>query len=230
MFGFIPNHTGGNNVICRMSFTLLLILILTFCSCSGIYYGTMEKLGYHKRDLMVSRVKAAQKSQKETKEEFRSALERFKSVINFQGGTLQTKYEQLNSQLERCESRAKDVHERIAAVENVSDALFDEWKSELRQYKNSDLRRQSEDKLSQTKQRYKQLIQAMKNAESQIEPVLQPLRDNVLFLKHNLNAQAIASLDSELEAVQNNVDQLLEDLEQAIVEADRFVAEISRQN
>ncbi len=208
----------------------VLVSLMLLCSCSGIYYGAMEKLGYAKRDLMVSRVKAAQKSQREAKEEFSSALDRFKSVINFQGGTLQAKYEELSGQLERCESRARDVHNRIAAVQDVSEALFDEWKSELRQYKNQDLRRRSEDKLDRTKQLYEQLIEAMKNAESQIEPVLQPLRDNVLFLKHNLNAQAIASLGGELESVQSNVDQLLGDLERAIAEADRFIAEIDRKD
>jgi hypothetical protein len=209
--------------------SLLLAVVVLLSSCSGIYYGAMEKLGYPKRDLMVSRVKSAQKSQKEAKDEFRSALDRFKSVINFQGGTLEAKYDQLSKELERCESRAKDVHQRIASVEDVSEALFDEWAAELKQYKNQELRRISERKLDQTKERYAQLIRAMKNAESRIEPVIQPLRDDVLFLKHNLNAQAIASLSVELDAVQTNVDSLVADLERSIAEADRFIGEINRE-
>ena len=42
--------------------------------------------------------------------------------------------------------------------------------------------------MRQTRARYDQMIGAMKRAEGKLEPALQPLRDQVLFLKHNLNA------------------------------------------
>ena len=210
-----------------ISRTLIAAAVLLFVSCSGVYYGAMEKLGYAKRDLMVSRVKAAQKSQQQAKQEFRSALDRFKSVVNLPGSRLEDKYSELKKELERCEAKADDVHQRIAAVADVSEALFDEWKSELKQYRNQALRRASERKLDQTKARYEELMDAMRNAESRLEPVLQPLRDNVLFLKHNLNARAVASLDAELAGVQSSVDSLVADLERSIAEADRFIGEIN---
>jgi len=189
----------------------------------------MESLGYPKRDLMISRVKDAKKTQQDAKEQFRSALERFKSVVKMPGGRLEAKYEQLNSELERSESKAKEVKQRIAAVEDVSEALFSEWRSELKEYKNQDYRRISERKLEDTRRRYEQLIRAMKNAESRIEPVLQPMRDNVLFLKHNLNAEALSSLGGELRSVESNVDYLIADLERSIAESDQFIREIGKE-
>ena len=68
------------------------------------------------------------------------------------------------------------------------------------------------------------LIQAMKRAEAKLEPVLVPLRDHVLFLKHNLNAKAIAGLGEELVSVQTNVDKLVREMENAIAHADAFLA------
>lgn len=199
------------------------LLVAALSGCSGLYFNALEQLGYAKRDLLVKRVKDARDSQEEAKEEFKSALEEFTVVLGFEGGTLEEKYEKLNAELERCERQAKDVRDRIAKVEEVSKALFREWEKELNDYTNDTLRADSEVKLEQTRERYSQLIQAMQRAEAKIDPVLQPLRDQVLFLKHNLNAQAIASLEGELGSIEEDVAVLIVEMEAAIAEADAFI-------
>ena len=143
--------------------------------------------------------------------------------MNFSGGELEQKYEQLKTELERSESKAKAVRKHIGDVENVSNALFKEWESELSQYTNDKLRRASELKLAQTRQRYAQLIDVMKRAETRIKPVLAAFRDQVLFLKHNLNAQAIASLHDELASVEADIALLIKEMEASITEADAFI-------
>ncbi len=210
-----------NTGLLKRSFVIILILLSG--GCQTVYYNTMEKFGVHKRDIMVDRVEKARDSQKEAKEQFASALERFNSVVKVKGGSLEKKYKTLKSELDRSEAKAQDVRDRIAAVEDVSEALFDEWKDELKQYTSAGLRQSSQRKLEQTKKHYAKLIGAMKKAESRIEPVLKPLRDQVLFLKHNLNAQAIASLQSELETVESDVAALIREMERAINEADLFI-------
>lgn len=199
------------------------VVLACVTGCSSMYYGTMEKFGVHKRDIMVDRVKEARTAQQDAKKQFANALEQFRSVIDVKGGDLQTKYDKLNAELQRSEARAKEVHDRIAAVEDVSDALFSEWRSEIKQYSSDNLRHQSEQQLETTRAKYNQLITAMKKAAARIDPVLVPLRDQVLYLKHNLNARAIASLNTELTNVQGNVDALVHDMEAAIAEADEFI-------
>ncbi|MHC4122247.1 MAG: DUF2959 family protein [Planctomycetota bacterium] len=68
-----------------------------------------------------------------------------------------------------------------------------------------------------------QLINAMKRAETKIEPVLSAFRDQVLFLKHNLNAQAIASLHDELASVEADIASLIKEMEASIAEANAFI-------
>lgn len=205
-----------------LSYLLLLILIT---SCSQAYYGALEKVGIHKRDIMVDRVQEAKQSQEDAKEQFQSALEEFSSVAKFQGGDLEDTYKKLNKELQKSEARADEVTTRIDSVEDVSIALFDEWEQELDQYESAKLRTQSEQQLKDTKVRYEQLMAAMRLAESRIEPVLKPFRDQVLFLKHNLNAKAIASLRGELIQVESDTDKLIKELEISIAEADRFIQE-----
>lgn len=201
------------------------ILLLYITACSQAYYGALEKAGIHKRDIMVDRVQDAKQSQEDAKEQFQSALEEFSSVANFQGGDLEDTYKKLNKELQKSEARADDVTARIDSVEDVSIALFKEWEKELDQYESQKLRTQSEQQLKETKVRYEQLMAAMRLAESRIEPVLKPFRDQVLFLKHNLNAKAIASLRGELIQVESDTSKLIKELETSIAEADRFIQE-----
>lgn len=205
---------------------ILPVLILGLSSCSTMYYGTMEKMGVHKRDIMVNRVKEARETQSEAKQQFLTAMEQFKNVVNFQGGDLEKEYNKLNATLQKSESKAADVRNRISAVEDVSDALFSEWSSEIKQYNSETLRKSSQQKYDVTKKKYTELIKVMKKAEAKLEPALAPLRDQVLFMKHNLNARAIAGLSKELINIQTNVDKLVRDMESAIAQADAFIASL----
>ncbi len=207
---------------------LLCSLLFMLSGCQTAYYGTMEKLGIHKRDILSDRVEEARDSQQDAKEQFKSALEQFSALTNFNGGDLEEVYNRLNSEYEESDDAANAVHDRIEAVEDVAEALFDEWQDELGTYSNQNLRRSSERKLRATKQKYGQLLSAMKRAEKKIDPVLSVFHDQVLFLKHNLNAQAIASLKSELRGVQSNVSSLVAAMERSIGEADAFIKTLEK--
>jgi hypothetical protein len=210
----------------KIQLLILPAVILGLSGCSTMYYGTMEKLGVHKRDIMVDRVKAARDTQNEAKQQFLTAMEQFKSVVNFQGADLEKEYDKLNATLQKSESKADDVRKRISAVEDVSDALFSEWRTEIKQYTSDTLRKSSQQKYDLTKRKYTELMAAMKRAEAKLEPALAPLRDQVLFMKHNLNARAIAGLSNELVGVQTNVDKLVRDIESSVAQADAFIASL----
>jgi hypothetical protein len=203
--------------------TLLLSTLIILTGCQTAYYETMEKFGIHKRDILVDKIEDARDDQEAVKEEFASALEEFASVVEFDGGNLEAQYTKLNKALERSESKANAVHDSVDDVQRVADALFIEWEAELNQYDNQELRRTSADQLGQTKQRYAVLMRAMRLAEGRIEPVLVPFRDQVLFLKHNLNAQAISSLKNELSGIETDVATLIREIEASISEANSFI-------
>lgn len=193
------------------------------CGCTTIYYNTMEKFGQEKRDILVKRVGKARDAQQDTQEVFQDALEQFGSVVQYDGGNLEKQYNKLSKELERCEGRAEAVQGRIEDVDRVAQDLFREWAKEAKQFQNQKYRRDSEAKLRATQRNYDRMLQAMQNAEAKIEPVLSVFRDQVLYLKHNLNARALASLQDESAKIETDVNRLLEDLAAAIAEADRFI-------
>jgi hypothetical protein len=226
-----PTDVSTHRYIQIAPFALIVcaaVSLLFLSGCSRAYYSTMEKFGVHKRDIMVNRVKEARDAQTEAKEQFKSALEQFTEIVQVRGGNLEQQYKKLNTEYTRSKDRADQVHQRIDAVESVSEALFKEWKAELQQYSSTSLRQDSERKLESTRRQYEQLITAMKRAESKIQPVLTVFHDQVLYLKHNLNAQAIASLQDERLSLERNVDQLIREMEDSIREADLFISRLQQ--
>ena len=224
---FSSSHYPVSKLIPWLLMGLMLASAMSFLGCQNMYYAGMEKMGYHKRDLMVSDVEKARDAQQAAKEQFKSALERFTTVLNIKGGKLQEKYETLNTEYELSESRAQAVRDRIASVEDVSQALFAEWEAELKEYSSVSLRKSSQSKLTQTQRQYAQLIKAMKRAERKMTPVLAKFKDQVLFLKHNLNAQAISSLKAELGSVESTINILLKEMETSIKQADSFISSMN---
>ena len=57
-------------------------------------------------------------------------------------------------------------------------------------------------------------------------PVLSRLKDQVLFLKHNLNARAIAGLKTEADKIQSDIESLVKDMNTSIAHADAFMTNI----
>ena len=208
--------------------TLIACLFAPGCSSTrSLYYDTWEKFGYAKRERLVDNVKEARDEQAAAKQQFATALEQFKSVVNFEGGNLEAVYNKLDKEYKRCEDRANSVNEKVTGVKRVANALFDEWKGEIKEIKDDpSLQRQSQQLLDKTQASYKEMISRMDSASATMNPVLTRFRNRVLFIKHNLNAQAIASLKGTEAELGAEIDNLIKEMERSIAEADEFIAEI----
>jgi hypothetical protein len=200
-----------------------LIALLVLAACSSTYYRAMESIGIEKRDILADRIEDTRDAQGDAKEQFSSALEQYRSVVAFDGGDLEEVYDRLNAEYESSASRAEAVRERIDSVEQVAEDLFEEWEDEIDAYSDPDLARQSRDLLAGTRRDYQDVLQAMHRAEETMEPVLTLFNDQVMFLRHNLNARAIGALESELASLEAATATLIEEMEVAIAEASSFI-------
>ena len=205
----------------------LILPALWLTGCSSTYYKTMESFGVEKRDILVDRVEEASEAQDEASEQFADALEQFRSVVAFDGGDLEEVYDRLNTEYKKSQSEAEEVSDRINAVESVAEDLFAEWQKELGEYTRADLRRNSESLLRDTRGRYKKMMKAMRRAETSMAPVLEAFQDQVLVLKHNLNAKAIGALGKELGSIERDTARLISEMQKAIAEADSFIESMS---
>ena len=204
-------------------FFMILLGAVMIVGCRSAYYSTMETFGVYKRDLLKKRVTEARDEQKEAGEQFKDALTHLKELYGYEGGNLEKTYNKIKNDYDASNAKAEDVRKRIKEVETVAQDLFTEWEKEINQISSADLKASSRRQLRDTKARYNDLHSALTRAEDSMEPVLTKFRDQVLYLKHNLNAQAIASLKGEVVSIQNEIAQLIKEMNSSIAEADEFI-------
>lgn len=211
----------------KNTYLMLIAALVMLAGCKSTvqdtYFDLWGKVGVEKREILVDRVEEAQETQQEAQQQFASALEEFSALINFDGGELEIFYTSLNDQFEASQDSAEAVSSRIDKVQNVAESLFREWVSELELISNQNLRRDSQRKLKETQRKYDALLHSMRKVETSMRPVLTALQDNVLYLKHNLNANAIGALQGEFSTIKKDVNSLLSEMNAAILQSAEFI-------
>ena len=191
--------------------------------CANFGIPSYDTFYQEPRDVLVNRVESARDQQVDTAEEFKTALERFKEVTQFDGGDLEKKFNSLNSAFEKSEAAAKRVTQRVDRVTAAANTLLKEWRNELEQYHDPEIRRRATAQFDDTRLHAEKLIKTMRKAEKKTKPVLDAFRDQVLFVKHNLNTQAISSLSQESAIIEQDVSSLIKEMEASIAEAEVFI-------
>jgi hypothetical protein len=207
----------------KRSWGALVVVALGAAVSSGVIGSDLDRFWKAPRDVLVDRVEDARDAQSDAAEEFRDALTEFKSVVNMKESELERQYKRLSKAFERSEAAAGNISARVDRVVDASNRLLSEWKDELGDYNDGNLRRLAEEQFDQTRDQATRMIEAMRRSESRMQPVLDTFRDQVLYLKHNLNLSAIASLEGEAAIIETNVDALIEDMNRSIAEADAFL-------
>ncbi|OIQ48453.1 MAG: DNA repair protein [Gammaproteobacteria bacterium MedPE] len=207
---------------------LFALTLVALVGCQSAYYGAMEKVGIHKRDILVDRVEDTRDAQNEAQQQFNSALEELSALINFNGGELETIYNNLNDQYAASTEAKELVSKRIDNVESVAQALFSEWEDEINQYSNATFKRNSSKQLNDTKRLYARMLRSMHQSEKKMDPVLAALNDNVLYLKHNLNANAVNAIEVEFKQLKQEIAVLIKEVNQSIAESNKFIETLSK--
>ena len=204
----------------------MLCIFLTaalFYGCQSTYYAMWEKVGKEKRHLLRHQIEYSLSDQEKASVTFKDALTRLKEMYGLEGGDLENMYNRLSDDYENCQERAQTIDDRIKKIQRIARDLFAEWRQEIDEIQNPNFRSQSTRKLKSTQARFANLETALQTARKHMNPVLASLKDYVLYLKHNLNAQAIGSLKGEADSIETDVNRLIRDIQKSIQEADAFL-------
>lgn len=224
----IYTATGQNEdmyVTLRKIRTGVIAALLTLAvGCSSVQYSALEKVGIHKRDILVDNVEEARDSQAETREQLVTAYEELSTLIGFDGGELEAQYKRLSREVERSQDSIDELDGHLSDIDRVSEDLFEEWQAELEQYNSAALKADQARKLKLSRKQFATMRDRMQTARDRVDPVMAVLNDNVLYLKHSLNAKALDALRGQASLLEGQVDALIRDMQIAIDEADAFIA------
>ena len=219
---------AGRLVMVRGAVALLSLSLLG--GCTRTYYKAMRTLGKEKRDILVTRVKESKADQQQAKERIKTTMESFQALTGFQGGALEKNYKRLNGEYERAADSAQKMHDRIGSIDQVSGDLFREWQSEINGMENRRLKAQSAVLLRQARLNEAGYVKSMRATEARMTPVLAAFHDQVTFLKHNLNARAIGSLQGTSMQMSTDVDVLLTTMDGSMAQADALIASLNTES
>ncbi len=218
---------------------LLFILIFTFIAliytgCQSVIdkavrdtkYSAYEVIGVEKRDLFKKEVKNVKDAQENTQEDFTDALEKLQAVYKVDGGKLEKAYKSLDSSYKDAEESVTEVKNNIKKLEVLSSDLFNEWEKEIKEISSRDLRIKSSESLLNTQKKYNSFHASLKKSEAKMAPVLTRLKDQTLFMKHNLNAKVVAGLKTESDKIQNDINILIKDMNESIAKADEMIKDL----
>ncbi|AZZ37370.1 DUF2959 domain-containing protein [Bdellovibrio sp. qaytius] len=189
-------------------------------------YSAYEMIGIEKRDLFKKEVKNVKSSQQDTQEDFGDALKHLQAVYNVDGGKLEKAYKSLDSSYKDAEKSVANVQNHINKLEVLSGDLFAEWEKEIKEISSRDLRMKSSESLLNTQKKYNTYHDSLKKSEAKMAPVLARLKDQTLFLKHNLNAKVVAGLKTESDKIQTDINVLIKDMNESIAKADDMIKEL----
>lgn len=202
---------------------VLLTLALAITGCRTVYYSAMEKVGFEKRDLLRRAVKLARSEQQDTGKQYKDALQQLRAVYGSSGSNLEKTYDKLKREYDTCERDTAAVKSRIREMDRVASDLFAEWQKEIGTMSDATLAGSSREKLAQTRASFDQVSLALHRSYDAMPPVLKKFEDHVVYLKHNLNAEALGSLKGKADVIEGDIQALLDRMNSAISEADRFV-------
>ena len=201
--------------------------VVSLAGCTSSYYKAMKTFGKEKRDILVSRVKDSKKDQQQAKEQIKTTMESFQALTGFQGGSLEKNYKKLNGEYEKAADSAQKLHNRIDSIDQVSSDLFKEWQKEIDGMQDKKLKAQSAVLLRQSRLNEAGYVKSMRQTEARMTPVITAFRDQVTFLKHNLNARAIGSLKGTSAKMSTDVDVLMISLDGSMAQADSLIASLN---
>lgn len=196
--------------------------------CQSAYYAAREKMAKQNRHLLRDQVENSRDDQEKASEAFTNALTRLKKMYGIAGGNPEEMYNRLSEGYENCRQRAEIIDERIDKIQRIASDLFAPWRQEIDRIQNPGFRSKCARKLKDIQSRFAILESSLITARRRMSPILANLKDYVLFLKHNLNAQAMGTLQGEAVSIETNVNRLIRDISQSIKEADAFLAVLEK--
>ena len=212
----------------RLSAGLLLAVLLAGCqTVQSALRTTLGSSSTNTRGVLVSRVEAARQTQVEAKAQFEVTYDLFKQLTEYRTGELEDLYDGFRDEIKECEDYAEEVGTRISGIENVSVQLFTKWGEELQEITDPSLRELSQERLEETVSRNESLVDSLRSTQDKMTPIVTAFGDHVLFLKHDLNAHAIAALNDSVKRVEKDISSLFGVMQSSIKKADVFVASMS---
>ena len=154
-----------------------------------------------------------------------SLLAGYNSIINGEAKDNQKAYKKLVGDLKSTEKKINGSKKQVAALGKEADKFFKAWEQDLASISSESLREKSAARMKAAQQKYASLGETLAAAGGEFAPVIQNLNDQILFLGRDLSPEAIADLEDEAAALNQQAEAAIAKVKQMLEAAGKDQAE-----
>lgn len=153
-------------------------------------------------DTLVSWVERVYVESEMARQEVQLTLSRLQALASgkFEGRPTEA-YQAFKAAATRARTQAEKLEATVRPMKRTAIPVFEQWTDDLGDFHSSSMRRRSADRLDAARARYDAIIRAVGPAQSNYERFNAGMKDHELFLGHDLNATAIASVKDDVRAM-----------------------------
>ncbi|MHC5063583.1 MAG: DUF2959 family protein [Planctomycetota bacterium] len=186
-----------------------------------------QKVGLSKVDDLVTGIERVHVDAEVSKERINIALETLHTLVapDFVGDAV-TVYSDMLRAIERSDAQLRELRSSVTAMKVSAGPVFAQWTEDLDQFNGEAMRRRSQSRLEETRQRYKDIVNSVEPALEGYTRFNAAMRDHALFLGHDFNPTAISEIEGDIRTLTNLSSDINEDLDNCL-EAARVYVELA---
>ncbi len=185
--------------------------------------GTQDE-GHKRTDEHIEKIERASDEMKDLRKHLDKVFEAYHKTLREGTDKRRSSYNELVKALERCEEKTKELRKRHEEMDKQAEEYFKRWKNSVKDIKNADLEQRSEGRLETTRRRYREVSESWKGMREDYEPVLAELRDQIVYLGHDLNEDAVLSLKEDAAELEELASALFRSMEGFGSTADEYIS------
>jgi hypothetical protein len=165
----------------------------------------------------------------ETKVQLMKTMDVYNALMADDATDRKKLYKSVQKEMDNTEKRRMKITEEAAKMKSEADTLFAQWAESAAAIENPDLRKRSEDRLEATKASYAEIEAVGQKAADLYPPFMKDLQDQITYLGHDLNAEAVASLKPEVAKLNEKAQALVRSLDDTIGTANQKISALRPQ-
>lgn len=184
-----------------LAVTLTLLPLAASCSSlSGVFGGNDG--GPESVDDLLTRIERVEAQTQLAQEGMRGAIGGLHGLLasDFEGDPLAA-YEEFLERIDKSEARARDLRSSVSAMRSAAGPFFAQWSAKMNSFTNPEMRSRSQQRLTETNERYQNILFAVDPALADHDALNAGLRDQALFLEHDFNADSVKLLTNDARAL-----------------------------
>jgi len=188
--------------------------------------GSAQDEGVKQVEQLIKKANAGVESINDTKLQLQKTMEAYNAVLAPDVKDRRDAYKKLQKEVATTEKKRAMVSTRNGEMNVEAGRLFKNWEGSTAAIQDPELRQRSQQRLGQAKARYSEIETNGQGAARLYTPFMKALQDQVTYLGHDLNPEAVATLKPEADKLNAQAKELYSAIDKTTAAANNNISQL----